>query len=48
MVKIGVVAASGMSALLHARARTPAGLAVFGALSAISALVALFLGVQLG
>jgi putative copper export protein len=48
MVKIAVVAASGISALLHARARTRTGLAVFGAASGLTALTALFLGVQLG
>lgn len=48
MVKITVVAASGLSALLHARARSKAGLAVFGAASGLTALAALFLGVQLG
>lgn len=48
MVKIAVVAASGLSALLHARARSKAGLAVFGAASGLTALAALFLGVQLG
>lgn len=47
-VKIAVVAASGLSALLHARARSKAGLAVFGAASGLTALAALFLGVQLG
>lgn len=48
MVKIAVVAASGASALLHARARTRRGLAVFGAASGLTALGALFIGVQLG
>lgn len=48
MVKIAVVAASGVSALLHSRARTPRGLAVWGASSGLTALGALFLGVQLG
>jgi len=46
-VKIVVVAASGASALLHARARSKAGLAAFGGLSALTALGALFLGVLL-
>ena len=45
IVKLGVVAASGATAFLHARARTKAGLAVFGALTAVTALAALFLGV---
>jgi putative copper export protein len=48
MVKIAVVAASGLSALFHSRARTPRGLAVWGASSGVTALGALFLGVQLG
>lgn len=48
MVKIGVVAASGISALLHSRATSRRGLAFFGAASGLAALAALFLGVQLG
>ena len=48
MVKILVVVASGASALLHTRARTRRGLAVFGAASGLTALTALFIGVQLG
>jgi putative copper export protein len=47
VVKLIVVAISGVSAALHARARSKAGLAVFGALTGISALAALFLGVLL-
>jgi putative copper export protein len=47
IVKLIVVAISGITAALHARARTPAGLAVFGALTGVSALAALFLGVLL-
>jgi len=50
IVKLIVVAVSGVTAALHARAgRTgnKAGLAVFGALTGISALAALFLGVLL-
>jgi putative copper export protein len=47
VVKLVVVAASGVTAALHARARTAAGLAVFGALTGISALAALFLGIML-
>jgi putative copper export protein len=47
VVKLIVVAISGVSAALHARARNPAGLAVFGALTGISALAALFLGILL-
>jgi putative copper export protein len=47
IVKLAVVGVSGVTAALHARARRPAGLAVFGALTALSALAALFLGVLL-
>jgi len=47
VVKLIVVGVSGVSAALHARARSTAGLAVFGTLTAISALAALFLGVLL-
>jgi len=48
MIKITVVAISGIAAFLHSIARTKVGLAVFGALTGISALAALFLGVLLG
>jgi putative copper export protein len=47
IVKLIVVLISGVTAFLHARARTKAGLAVFGALTGVSALAALFLGVLL-
>ena len=47
IVKLVVVAASGVTAWLHTRARTTAGLATWGALTALSALGALFLGVLL-
>lgn len=47
IVKLVVVAISGVTALLHARSKSTAGLAVFGALTGISALLALFLGVLL-
>ena len=46
-VKLAVVAVSGATAALHARAQSKAGLAVFGALTGISALAALFIGVLL-
>ncbi len=46
-LKLAVVAVSGLTAWLHARARSPRGLAVFGALTGLSALGALFLGVLL-
>lgn len=47
IVKLVVVAVSGVTAALHARARSTVTLAVFGALTGISALAALFLGVLL-
>jgi putative copper export protein len=47
VVKLIAVAVSGVTAALHARARKTAWIAVFGALTAISALAALFLGVLL-
>jgi putative copper export protein len=47
IVKIVVVAASGVTAFIHGRARSRVGLAVFGALTALTALAALFLGVLL-
>jgi putative copper export protein len=46
-VKLVVVALSGVSAFLHARAEGRAALAAFGALSGITAVAAVFLGVQL-
>jgi len=48
IAKLVVVAASGLTAWLHGRAKSRAGLAIFGALTAITALGALFLGVVLG
>jgi putative copper export protein len=47
IVKLVVVAVSGLAAALHIRASTARGRAVFGALAGISALAALFLGVLL-
>jgi putative copper export protein len=46
-VKLVVVAVSGVSAALHIRATSKVGLAVGGALSALSALAAVLLGIQL-
>jgi putative copper export protein len=46
-VKIVVVALSGITAFLHARSQSRTALAVFGALSGLTALGALFLGVLL-
>ena len=47
IAKLAAVGVSGIAAALHARARSTAGLAVFGALAGVSALAALFLGVLL-
>jgi putative copper export protein len=47
IAKLGVVAASGLAAGVHARAKSRPGLAVFGSLSGLSALGALFLGILL-
>jgi putative copper export protein len=47
VVKLVVVVISGITAALHARAKSTTGLAVFGALTGVSALAALFLGVLL-
>jgi len=46
-VKLVVVAISGVTAALHIRARTARGRAILGALTGISAIAALFLGVLL-
>ena len=45
--KLFVVALSGIGAALHTRATSRRGLAIWGALSGLSALLALFYGVQL-
>jgi len=47
IVKLVLVAASGLTAFLHARARGRTSLAVFGALTGLTALGALFVGVVL-
>jgi putative copper export protein len=47
-VKLIVVALSGVAAFAHAAARERVQLAIWGAVAGLSALVALFLGVQLG
>ena len=47
IVKLVVVAISGIAAWAHTVSKTPAGLAVWGALTGTSALAALFLGVML-
>ena len=47
VVKLIVVAISGVTAARHAHARSTRWLAIFGALTGISALAALFLGILL-
>jgi putative copper export protein len=47
MLKYVLVLVSGVTAYLHQRATTPRGLAVYGALTGLSALGALFVGVWL-
>jgi hypothetical protein len=47
VVKLVAVALSGLTAFLHTRATSRAGLAVFGALAGLTALAALFLGILL-
>jgi len=47
IVKLAVVVISGVAAALHIRSRTARSRAVFGALTGLSALAALFLGVLL-
>ena len=47
IVKLTVVALSGVSAFLHSTAKSKAGLAVWGALAGLSAMAALFFGIVL-
>ena len=47
MVKYTLVLLSGVTALLHARAGSRRGMAVFGALTGLTALGALFVGIVL-
>lgn len=47
-VKVAVVVLSGLTAYLHARASSRRGMAVFGALTGLTAVLALLLGVVLG
>jgi len=47
IVKLVAVAVSGLTAFLHTRARSARGRAFYGALTGLSALAALFLGVLL-
>ena len=46
-VKLAIVALSGIAAALHTVSKTKVGLAVWGALTGVSALAALFVGVLL-
>lgn len=46
-VKLLVVVISAVTAALHARARSKAAIAIYGALTGLSALTALFLGILL-
>jgi putative copper export protein len=46
-VKMVVVLISGVAAFLHARSRSRAGMAAFGALTGLSAVLALLLGILL-
>ena len=48
VVKLVVVAASGITAYAHARSRSRRGLALFGALTGLTSVAALFLGIMLG
>jgi putative copper export protein len=47
VVKIVVVALAGLAALLHTRASTPRGLAIWGAITALSSIATLVIGVFL-
>ena len=47
VAKIVVVALAGLGALLHARSTTKAGLAVWGAVTALASVAALFMGILL-
>ena len=46
-LKYVLVLASGVTAFLHARATSKKGMAVFGALTGLTALAALFVGIML-
>ena len=47
MVKYALVIASGVTAFLHARVASRRAMAVFGALSGLTALATLFVGIML-
>ena len=46
-IKMGIVLLSGVSAYLHGRAKSKAGLAIWGALTAVTALAAVLFGVMI-
>lgn len=46
-IKLVIVALSGLAAYLHTRSRSKAGLAIWGALTGLTALAALFFGILL-
>ncbi len=48
MLKYTLVLVSGVTALLHARARSRGAMAAFGALTGLSAIATLFVGILLG
>jgi len=47
MAKLTIVAAAGVSAFLHTKAHTKRGLAIWGALSGLTSIAALFFGILL-
>lgn len=47
MIKVAIVALSGVAAFMHTRAKTNKGLAVWGALTGLTALAATYVGVLL-
>jgi putative copper export protein len=47
MAKITIVVAAGISAFLHTKAQTKRGLAIWGALSGLTSMAALFFGILL-
>jgi hypothetical protein len=46
-IKIGLVLLSGLAAWLHTKSKSSAGLAVWGSVTALSALAAMFMGIML-
>jgi putative copper export protein len=47
MIKVAIVALSGIAAFMHTRAKTNKGLAIWGALTGLTALAATYVGVLL-